>query len=602
MQVLDLADLGGTIEAHYGAAQDIEWALHKDKLYILQSRAITTLGERAAEADEYDRSMFVEIFPDVLSPVFLSVMAPMFKSMLDYLVRYWGFKPIEDRPAVGVFYNLLYWNRTYIQNALGNLSPEVREDLTSAITNPFGQHGAKTNRELSLPFIRLLANTIRFMIRFPKQLPGLLETYHELLNSVDDISLEDTSDQGLVDAVRKMSFEGASPLLDSDFLMIGSLGRSYDMLGVFLEPSFGEETEELQAKLVSGVTGNVVMESNKRIWDLAQTAKRSPEVLHVLRETDASQAEFALRNLPAAQDFMDQLDEFLSEYGHREIRTDILYPTWGEDPAPVLSFIEGYLDADESHSPHVQQARLIEERKELTERALGGIERNLVGRYFLSPIFKWVLAQSQLHTRERDTMHFELTRIIPLARRILSELGARLVVQDLIEAQDDIFFLTLDEMDDVVQQRKSAKAKIRSARKEYEANRKKAWPYIIRGDEEIYAEVEVSEGDLQGLAGSPGVVTGPARVIRGPDEFSKLEKGEILVAPLTNPSWTPLFAIAGGVITEVGSILSHGAIVAREYGIPAVMSIPGATQSIQDGQIISVDGNRGVVLVEGNEA
>lgn len=91
------------------------------------------------------------------------------------------------------------------------------------------------------------------------------------------------------------------------------------------------------------------------------------------------------------------------------------------------------------------------------------------------------------------------------------------------------------------------------------------------------------------------------RVILGPDEFGKLQRGEILVAPLTNPSWTPLFAIASAVITEVGGILSHGAIVAREYGIPAVMSVPGATQNLSDGQMITVDGNRGMVLVEGGE-
>ena len=103
---------------------------------------------------------------------------------------------------------------------------------------------------------------------------------------------------------------------------------------------------------------------------------------------------------------------------------------------------------------------------------------------------------------------------------------------------------------------------------------------------------------MKGIAGSPGQVTGVARVIRDPQEFEQLQKGEILVAPLTNPVWTPLFAIASGVITEVGGILSHGAIVAREYGIPAVMSIPNATDKIKNGQTITVDGNRGIVKVE----
>ena len=144
------------------------------------------------------------------------------------------------------------------------------------------------------------------------------------------------------------------------------------------------------------------------------------------------------------------------------------------------------------------------------------------------------------------------------------------------------------------------KDKTRAAREEYETNRTRPWPTIIRGEEEIYPHVEVAEGDLQGIAGSPGVISGPARVVRGPDEFGRLEKGEILVAPLTNPVWTPLFAIAAGVITEVGGILSHGAIVAREYGIPAVMSVPGATHAISDGETITVDGNRGLVMIEGN--
>src|SRR4029453_13282850 len=100
------------------------------------------------------------------------------------------------------------------------------------------------------------------------------------------------------------------------------------------------------------------------------------------------------------------------------------------------------------------------------------------------------------------------------------------------------------------------------------------------------------EGQLRGIAGSPGVASGIVRVIRGPQEFEKLQRGEILVAPLTNPVWTPLFAIAGGIVTQVGGILPHGAIVAREYGIPAVMTVQDATNVLQDGQQVTVDGNR----------
>jgi pyruvate,water dikinase len=341
------------------------------------------------------------------------------------------------------------------------------------------------------------------------------------------------------------------------------------------------------------------MESNKRLWDLAMTAKASPEVSRVLRETDEQEISAALKDLPEAAPFLEHLDTFLREYGHREIRMDILYPTWGEDPAPVYSFVRGYLDADESRSPYVQQERLVMERSELTEEALAGVEQGLVGRYLLSPIFRWVLHQTQLHTRERDTMHFELTRLFPPARRLLLELGQRWAQSGLIEQPEDIYFLSLDQMGEVAQSQVPMKDQIREARQEYETNMRRPWPNIIRGEEEIYPQTETVEGDLQGISGSPGVVSGPARVIRGPDEFGRLQRGEILVAPLTNPAWTPLFAIAGAVITEVGGILSHGAIVAREYGIPAVMSVPGVTNALSDGQMITVDGNRGVVLVEG---
>jgi pyruvate,water dikinase len=125
---------------------------------------------------------------------------------------------------------------------------------------------------------------------------------------------------------------------------------------------------------------------------------------------------------------------------------------------------------------------------------------------------------------------------------------------------------------------------------------------MIRKGQEIFSAetgiTEIGETGLQGVAGSPGRAAGVARVIQGPEDFAKLKKGEILVAPITNPVWTPLFAIASAVVTEVGGILSHGAIVAREYGIPAVMSVAGATRLLQDGQLITVDGNKGLVYLE----
>ncbi len=594
-RALELAAVADRIEAHYGAPQDIEWGYAGGRWYVLQARPITTL------ADEYHRTMFVEIFPDPLSPVFLAVIASLFKSMLDFTFRYWGFKLPQDRPAIGVFYNQPYFNRNYIEAAFSLLSPEVREPLVGAITNPFGRHAARSVSELSWPYLRMAANTLKFIIRFPRQLPGMLSRYQARIRELSQLPLEGLTDQEMVAGVRKLVFEDASRLLNYDFLMIAVIGRTYGILGRLLERSFGQETNELRAKLISGVTGNVTMETNKRIWDLAQIARASPAVGRILRETEVGEAMAWLEREPAAGEFVHELKRFLKEYGHREIRMDILYPTWGEDPAPVLSFIRGCLDSDERQSPHYQQVRLVAERQELTEHALRGVERGLLGRYLLAPIFRWVLRQTQVHTRERDTMHFELTRLFPPVRRWLLELGRRWQQRGALNEVGDIFFLTLDELVELADSLQPVQALVEDRYQEFAANQGRPWPLVIRGEQEVYEEVPAieleAEGGLRGIPGSPGVAAGTARLIRGPADFSRLQRGDILVAPLTNPVWTPLFAIAAGVITEVGGILSHGAIVAREYGIPAVMSVAGATRVVPDGGRITVDGNRGLVLL-----
>ncbi len=390
--------------------------------------------------------------------------------------------------------------------------------------------------------------------------------------------------------------------MDNDFLMIATVGRSYSMLGALLKRCYQADTEEVVAKLVSGVTGNITMVTNQHLWDLAQLARSSPFISAVLRENNARQARSILQKSAAGLPFVQALDQFLDEFGHREVHTDILYPTWCEDPEPVHAFIQSYLDADESQSPYRQQARLIQEREALTRQVIKDLQSSLPGRLILAPVFRWFLHHTQLHTRERDTMHFEMTRSFPPLRRMALELGERWVKRGLLDQKEDVFFLLIDEYSEMARAPFRAQERVRARREAFGQHQQQPSPLIIRNGEEIFADQsatgEAGPGGLQGIAGSPGRVSGSLRVICGPQDFSKLKKGEILVAPITNPIWTPLFSVASAVITEVGGILSHGAIVAREYGIPAVMSVAGATRLLRDGQRITVDGNKGLVLLE----
>jgi len=608
-QVAELAALGQQIETHYGAPQDIEWAYAQGRFYILQSRPITTLAPVAAEAtavSEYNRTMFVELFPDPLSPVFISAIQPMLHTMLDFTFEALGLKPPEEKEAVGVFYNQTYLNGDYIAAALEPLPPWIQEQMVAQIVNPFTRYKEGPRGGMNLPYLRVAAAFLRFMVTFPNQLPRWVARYRAEVAEVAALPLETISDEEIVVHIQRLVFGTGSRLLNYDYLMIALCNRTYEGLGRLLKPYFEESTHELRIKLISGVTGNATMETNKALWDLAQEAKASPTVSALLRRYEGGDVMADLERTPEGRTFLDELERFLSEYGHREIRMDILYPTWGEDPAPVLSFVRGYLDTGEAHSPHLQQARLFKEREELMEVVQTRMTRDLRGRFVIWPAFRWALKHTQIHTRERDTMHFELTRLFPPFRRLLLELGRRWKERGLTAEREDVFFLGLDELADVARSPRPMRDLVAERRAEFEANKGRLWPDIIRGDQELLAEgrepVQVSAGQLGGLGASPGVVTGPARVINGPEEFRKLKNGDILVAPLTNPVWTPLFAIAGGVVTEVGGMLSHGAIVAREYGIPAVMGIPGATKLVQDGKMVRVDGNKGVVSLELEEA
>jgi phosphohistidine swiveling domain-containing protein len=179
---------------------------------------------------------------------------------------------------------------------------------------------------------------------------------------------------------------------------------------------------------------------------------------------------------------------------------------------------------------------------------------------------------------------------------LLLELGRRWSDRRLMNKPTDIFYLRLEEMERLAHEPHPLQDLIGERRAELAANLHGPWPDIVENGQEIFRKSVAGEnGRLHGVGGSPGSVTGRCRIIRGPDEFGRLNSGEILVAPLTNPVWTPLFAIAGGLVTDVGGILSHGAIVAREYGIPAVMSVSGATEQLVDGQLVTVDGNKGLI-------
>jgi pyruvate,water dikinase len=206
-------------------------------------------------------------------------------------------------------------------------------------------------------------------------------------------------------------------------------------------------------------------------------------------------------------------------------------------------------------------------------------------------------------TRDRENWKNEAVRLFASFRRVFLELGERLRQKGTFTEREDIFFLEIAEVEPVVQGRAgfNVKERIAQRRAEYEWNMAQTPPPVVVGryDPQKHAasKFDADVKVLKGIAVSPGVVTGKARVITRPDDGQHVEPGEILIAPVTNPAWTPYFLPAAGVVIDMGGVLSHGAIIAREYGLPAVVNVGPASRIIRTGQTIRVDGDRGTVTI-----
>jgi rifampicin phosphotransferase len=357
--------------------------------------------------------------------------------------------------------------------------------------------------------------------------------------------------------------------------------------------------DELQTVL-RGLPHNPTTEMDIALWKLAQLIQADPTNTGYLEETQLEQQvqDYKIGSMPAL--LQQQLGEFLDKYGHRGVaEIDIGVPRWSEDPTYILSVIANYLKLqDPNMAPDVQFQRGAQEAEamvaELTRRAShkGRMRGMLVG--FL---FKRTRTLAGL----REMPKFSIIYILASIREQLWYVGKKLELAGRLETAGDIFFITFPETHAALLGT-DMRASVSERHLKYEQELKRHHiPRILLSDGTepgtTKAIAQTKEGSLAGTPASAGVITGKARVILDPIN-AHLEPGEILVAPSTDPGWTPLFLTAGGLVMEMGGSISHGAVVAREYGIPAVVGVLDATKRITTGQHITVDGSNGIVTIE----
>jgi pyruvate,water dikinase len=605
-EAAELAGHGRRAAAHFGAPQDIEWARAGGRFFILQSRPITALPEPTADTPEawpvpypnglYFRASIVEQLPDPLSPLFADLVdGSVAKSLQALMAEALGKNVIRDGdvglPTVNG-YAYYYYRSSGMWRMMGRLLTAV-----GALARGKAHMGIAGWREFSHP--RYEQAIKDWQAKPPAQLTG-----GELLAGA----------QALLDAgtVYYTAVQSIIPLATSSELAFRTF---YDKLvrragdppaQTFL---LGYDSEPIRAE--------------KSLWDLAAWARSDPGLASVLLERPTAElAECQRTGSPPAgvddalwQEWRFAFREHLDLYGHAVYNLDFATPVATDDPSTLLATVKFYLRG-QGTDPHERQRLLTRRREELTEQVAARLGPRRRAAFLR--LLRW--AQDTAPVREDALADVGLAW--PLLRQMLLELGRRLVASGVIAEPADVFWLRFQEVRTAVEfglAAPGAHAAITGADRPVRAAAVEERRMLWRGQARAAAPQMLPErpwmekafgsmmpaasqrqhGDvIKGVGASSGRVTAPARVLSGPRDFGRMEPGDVLVARITTPAWTPLFAMASAIVTDVGGPLSHSSIVAREYGIPAVLGTGAATQRLATGQQVTVDGDAGTVTIE----
>ena len=620
-QVRELAELGIAVEEHFGTPQDIEWAYSKGKLFLLQSRKIAGLARAASEAargervsefdtrikdppDIYSSANISEVMPGVLTPLSLDAV-----KSCDY--AFWKInhdvglidEPFpeggQDLMFIGLFLGRLHLNISTFSRIMSKIPGASAQDTDRAIPvdERFVQSGDAKVSFRMIPF--LLGVVVRGLClrrQAPKDLMRLTSRLHR---RIAETRSRDFSKMTLEDFAELLDFKSREgrEIITLHILNSQLSPAYYGALRKLARNWLGDEIGAFSARLVTGLATMESARPTVGIYRLYRFVADSPGLKRLFLENEAREILplFESSHEAEAEEFRGRLDAFLKQYGYRAVaEAEMRAPSWDEDPTFVLAMIKNYLRAGRVEDPADIEARQRKDREAATREAFAGLG------FFKRGIFKWVLKEACTFLVARENGKALTILGLHDLKKTLRVLGKRLFEEGMLQDPDDIYFLSMEELIACCRGEKiDVQSLVPRRKEEYERDKTFTLPETFTGRPvPIQHEEELPETSvLKGLPVSPGRVTGPARVIMDPREDAYLEEGEILVAPVTDTGWTPLFILAKGLVVDIGGLLSHGSIVAREYGIPGVLNVMVGTKLIKTGQIITVDGGKGEVYL-----
>lgn len=591
-QVLRIVELGRRIEAHFGAPQDIEWSLVDDVVHVVQSRPITTLFPIPAANDRANR-VYVSVghqqmMTDPMRPLGLSL---------------WQMKTQMPMSEAG--------GRLFV-------------DVTAALASPAGRAGLLSGLGKSDPLIGDALQTIVDRGDFLTTPPGgpaagsapagatpppPIETDPSIAAGLVARSraaiaalkrdIRGKSGTGLLDFILRDSQELKRFLFDPTGMQVimGGIGAAW-WLNEHLETWLG--VKNAADVLSQSVTDNVTSEMGLALLDVADVIRWHPAVVSYLDDVDDDGFLERLPDLPGGQEARDALQSWLDKYGMRGVgEIDVTRPRFHERPTMLLPMILGHV---RNFAPGEAERRFEQGRRnaaqlehELLERLRGVPDGDRKAEET-----KRMIDRLRAFAGYREYPKYAWVSHDAVYKQALLEEAQRLVQAGVLREKEDIYFLRFEELQDVVRTQQVDERLLGERKEAFESYRALKPPRVLTSEGEAvtgaYRRENLPPGALVGLPVCAGVVEGRARVTLDV-AAADLEPGDVLVTAFTDPSWTPLFVAIKGLVTEVGGLMTHGAVVAREYGLPAVVGVVNATTVIKDGQRIRVNGTYGYVEI-----
>jgi pyruvate,water dikinase len=566
-QLQAVAQLLKKVEAHYGWPQDIEWGWQAGQLYLFQARPVTTIQPY------WTRDESAERFPRPMTPLSWDFLNVAFRKSMGYSLNLMGLPPLQG--------DWFQWFDHYVygnQNAV-------------ALIASYRPLKARSPQELmsEIPAIR---RRFGWVMELPVRWARDLDRYLIRLGQLSSVPLETLSIPETIEHINR-ALDVATEYFQPNIAISMTQAFLHRLLHALVTMAVGKDRAlaVVDGLLAGCETKTAVV--NRELHEVAQMACRQyPGVGQALCELGGPEFE-RQDKLSECPEFAARFQRFLEDHGHREMDMDYYQPTWSEQPSIVLDALALILRG--TPEDPVEKARQLRLRYAETEQQfLAQLPAEL--RFF----FREVIRMARTYTTLDDLEHYQTTRINPLARRAALALGTKLQQRSILEAAEDVFFFRKTDLEELAtkypnEDRQALAQKAIQGRQAYHASLKRNPAWVLEESAAQPASGDVNV--LRGLPGSPGRVTGPCFRVLHPSDFGRFPKNAILVARTTNPAWTPLFYSAAGLITESGGPLSHGAVTAREMALPAVMSVREVMSKLQNGQVVTVDGTRGVVEI-----